>query len=443
MAFEDKNDEDDEINFDFSKIKNFFKGKKKEKLEKVEEDIKEKKEEIKELKKEEIETEKKIKHEKAKLSVPQKSQRDFLGKDKEEIKKLEKEEKKIDEERDDDEIGIDFSKIKNIFKFDKKEKKALESKTESDEELGVDFNNVVDFFKTNKYAVPAVLILIAIFFSVFFRMYPAYLPITDDWARDTVNNYYKNQFKAEIDQQYPNLPDANKNTLVENKFQEFLKSNKAQVEQQIKGVSEQFKSNFKYTGEDGKEHLYLSDIDTYLWYGEVKNYLKNGHFGTDIVNGESMNMLRNGREGLESSAGIPFHMYFEAYLYKFVSFFNKNIPLTSVIFVVSVIIIGLSVIPAFFIGRRLGGNIGGFFAGMIVAVNSALLGRTAGGVADTDPWNIFFPLIIMWLFLEAFEAKDLKKQIIYAGLGGFFVGLFSYAWGGWWYPFDFILFISS
>src|SRR3989344_3948462 len=150
-------------------------------------------------------------------------------------------------------------------------------------------------------------------------------------------------------------------------------------------------------------------------------------------------MLRNGRYGLPSGAGIPIHFYFEVYFFKLVSFFNRDLPLMSVVLIVSILIINMSVIPAFFIGRKIGGNVGGFFAGMIVAINSALLARTSGAVADTDPWNVFFPLMILWLFLEALDTIDLKKQIIYTSLSGLFLGLFSYAWGGWWYPFDFIL----
>jgi len=462
------NDDDDEISIDFSKITNIFKRKKSDSVKDAEKEAKEVKKGLnKEIKKditkvsklsddeEKIERfESELEDEEEKMEELEKEKRFVEKEETKEMRKVEKISKdvsKIKEDvhkEDEEELSIDFGKIKGWFKdMGKGERKETEtkesSKKEEGEEISIDFketiNSVSGFFKSNKLAIPILCILIAIFFSTFFRMYPAYLPITDDWARNTVYNYYQGQIGNEINQQYPNLPDQNKQTMIDSKFAEFLKNNKANIEQQITYTSNQFKSNFKYTGEDGKEHNYLSDIDTYLWYGEVKNYLKNGHFGTDIVDGKSMNMLRNGRYGLESGAGIPWHMYFEAYLYKFVNFFNKSIPLTSVIFIVSVIIIGMSVIPAFFIGRRLGGNIGGFFAAIIVAVNSALLSRTSAGVADTDPWNIFFPLIIMWLFLEAFEAKELKNQVIYATLSGFLVGLFSYAWLGWWYSFDFIV----
>ena len=114
-------------------------------------------------------------------------------------------------------------------------------------------------------------------------------------------------------------------------------------------------------------------------------------------------------------------------------------------FITSIVIIALSIIPAFFIGKKIGGNIGGFFTAMVVAVNPALLSRTAGGVADTDPNNIFFPLLISWMFIESFESKNIKKTVIFASLAAFFIGVYSRAWSGWSFIINFIflaLFVS-
>jgi len=389
--------EDDEIAIDFSKIKNFFKKSSGEKQEpsgthtEVKEETKPKKE-------------------------PQETKKDHP----------------IHDKKDEDEFSIDFSKIKNLFKKGKDEEKPT-----NEDEISIDWKKFIDFFKKNKYAIPVILILIAIFFSVYFRLCPLYLPITDTWAKTSVYNYYQNQIQTNIRQQYPNLPDANMASLVNTEFQKFLSANKANIDGAIKATSKQFKSAFQYTAENGKDYMYLSDIDTWLWYGEIRNYIRYGHFGTKVVDGKEINFLRNGRFGREMPS-IKFHCLFSAYLFKFIHLFS-DIPLMAVFFFMSPLIIALSIIPAFFIGRRLGGNIGGFFTAMIVAINSSLLGRTPAGVSDTDPYNILFPLLILWFFLEALEAKEVKKQLLYAVLSGFFVGLFSYAWGGWWYVFHFII----
>ena len=43
------------------------------------------------------------------------------------------------------------------------------------------------------------------------------------------------------------------------------------------------------------------------------------------------------------------------------------------------------------------------------------------------------------MFIEAFEAKKLKKAFIFSLVGSLLTGLYSLSWGGWWYVFDFIL----
>ena len=106
------------------------------------------------------------------------------------------------------------------------------------------------------------------------------------------------------------------------------------------------------------------------------------------------------------------------------------------------IIAALAVIPAFFIGRRIAGPFSGFFAALIVAMHPSFLPRTLAGVSDTDGYNVFFPLLIMWFFLEALEAKDIKKTAFWSILAGAVTGLFSFAWGGWWFIFDFVLIVS-
>ncbi|MBW2996343.1 hypothetical protein KY332_03515 [Candidatus Woesearchaeota archaeon] len=453
-------EKDDEITVDFGKIGKLFKKKKQEKAsseareveKEIDEDIKKEEIKIKELKEDEIEEEEKIdklKQEKKELEEAkevieeQEKKIDILEKKEDEEKQvLEEEKKKVEDikeevaeiEEKDEEVSLDLKKVKGWFKGGKKEEKV------GDEEISVDLKGTAEsiskFFKGNKWALPVLLILIAIIFSTFFRMYSAELPKTEKWAQSSVYTYYKNQISGQINQQYPNLPDANKKNLINNEFSSFLKENKEMVEQQIEATSKNFKSQMQYTAENGKDYTYLLAIDPYLWYGETRNYLENGHFGTEVVDGEEINFLRNGREGREMP-NIKFHSLFGAWLYKLDIFSDR--PLMAVFFLIPVLIIAASIIPAFFIGKRMGGNFGGFFTAMIIAVNSALLGRTPAGFSDTDAYNIFFPLMIVWLFLKAFESKDLKKQAVYAGLSGLCVGLYSLSWGGWWYVFDFIL----
>ncbi len=338
-----------------------------------------------------------------------------------------------------EETNIDFSgmkkKFSNLFSSDdSKESKDKESK--DTEEIAIDPQKIGAFVKNNaRWIVPVVLILLSIGVSTYLRAMPAYLPVTDDWATNNVHQHYRSQIENQINAQYPNLPEQNRQTLVQTEFDKIQKEQKDVINQQIQANSNQLKAQFQ----DESGQTYLLAIDPYLWFTEARNYVTNGHFGTDLVNGEGVNYLRNGREGKRGEAGSALHLYFEVALFKFISFFNSNISLMGVVFWVPVIIIGLSLIPAFLIGRKIAGNMGGFFATFIIAINTALLARTPAGFSDTDPYNILFPVLIMWLFFESFDAKSTRHKLVYGIFGGLVCGLYSTTWGGWWYIFDFIV----
>src|SRR3989338_6613243 len=76
-----------------------------------------------------------------------------------------------------DEISFDFSKIKESAKnFFKKDKTPSQG---SDGEFNLDIKKIYDF--SVKHMV-IILLIIPIFLSIFVRIQPAYLSVTDDWA---------------------------------------------------------------------------------------------------------------------------------------------------------------------------------------------------------------------------------------------------------------------
>ncbi len=420
----DKEEKNDEITIDFSKVKGFFKKKKENKENRIHKKTDSKKTEVKE-KTEITETE--------------------------ENKKIE--DKKPKEIKKDDEITLDFSKIKGLFK------KKKNTKEEAADEETINIGGVFESFNKNKKVlIPLIIILICMSFSIYFRMYPAHLPVTDDWARSSVYNHYKSQISSQVNQQNPFLPDANKKEIIDKEFSNILQTQKTEIEANIKELSTYFKSRLQ----DDSGQTYLLAIDPYFWYRNARNYLDHG-FAQDIeIDGNyydthrlapfmEEDVIKNTKDKGEIVKtnnkfggwwGKKFgnlNVFLEVWLYRLVHLFNENVSLMAVCFYIPVIISSLAVIPAFLIAKRISGNVGGFFAGLMVAVHPFFISRTAGGFADTDAYNVFFPLLIAWLFLEAFEAKDNLKRIFFASLSGLCIGLFSFAWSGWSFIFDFLI----
>ena len=287
-------------------------------------------------------------------------------------------------------------------------KKHKRKQTADDEEIGFDFSKLNIFSRKGKgksqegykrFAWVAFL-LIPIILSVFLRVQPALLPATDDWARNSIYNTIKGNIKGQLDAQYPNLPDANKQSIIDEEFQKVKESGTVNFNGQsvdIEQVVQQNSAYFKEQFQNPSGHTYLLAIDPYYYYRLTRNVVEKGHqFDYQGEDGLYYSTKELAGRPIEDRSGskdriTSLHVYVQYYFYKLVSLFNPDANLMAVVFYIPVLIGALAVIPAFFIARKAGGDIAGFFASIFVALHPAFLTRTAGGFADTGAYNVLFP----------------------------------------------------
>lgn len=303
----------------------------------------------------------------------------------------------------------------------------------TDDAISVDFSQVKAFAKKHaRWLVPLICILIALSVSIYLRTMPLRMPIADDWAENTVTNFYKNQLQSQIGNQYPNLPQQNREILVQQEWEKTRQENKELLDVQITQLANQYRNNFR--NDEGT--TYLLGIDPYYYYRQTEYVLNNGFPGTSIKEGKLWDDYRLAPIGRE--AEWNFHHWFGALWHRFLNLFG-TFPLLFTFFFVGTIFSALTVIPGFFIGKRLtNNNVGGFFVAMLLAVSAFFVSRTTGESSDTDVYSVFFPVLITWLFLEALYAKEKKWKWIWMSLAGFSTGIFAFAWTGWWYIATFI-----
>jgi dolichyl-phosphooligosaccharide-protein glycotransferase len=301
------------------------------------------------------------------------------------------------------------------------------------EELEIKYNSkkVKDFWK--KYNLTIVfLLLIAIFLAGFFRAYPYDLPITEDWAEGTARSNVQNQISNNILQQYPEIDDQTRENLITQQTNLYFKENKAEINAQVDQLTEQIKAYYQ----DDSGQTYLLAIDPWHYYRQAQNLIENGHVGDEIVDGKSLDNHMLAPNGL--FIGNSLHPVIIVAVHRVSQLFGNDSILSST-FVVPMLISMLAVIPCFFLGRRLGGNVTAVVAAVLFAIHPVLLGRTPAGFSDTDAYNVLFPLLIVWLFFESLISKNVKNKILLALGAGLATGLFAFAWYGWWYIFDIIL----
>lgn len=294
----------------------------------------------------------------------------------------------------------------------------------------------IDFFKKYWFIL---LIIIPLLVNYDLRTTPRDLPIMETYARESIYSNMKDQFREQLRSQYPNLPQENLENGINEEFSKYVADNKQQIDIEIDGASNYLKAFMQ----DEYGHTYLLAIDPYFWARLANNVADHGYPGDSIrldLYGETVYyddymLAPRGR----SMPSDMFHAYFEGYLYRAVKMFNRDVQPEHVYFYTPIILFSFAIIFGFFIARKIGGNIAGFFTAIIIAIHPAMLTRTVAGFADTDSYNLFFPLLIFWMFLLSFDAKSTGKKILYAVLVAFFMGLFSIAWGGWWYVLIYII----
>jgi dolichyl-diphosphooligosaccharide--protein glycosyltransferase len=279
---------------------------------------------------------------------------------------------------------------------------------------------------TNEKVIVVTFLLIAIFLGTFFRLYPATLPGTTDWAEDTYYNQVRQSIEQQVQNQYPNLPAEQRNQFVQERFEQELATNAATIQPQIDSTAAYFKSQLQ--NENGQ--TYLLAIDPYVAHSYAKNYINNGHPGTTITDGKPNMELRDGREPRFET--MRPHAWAMVQFHKATSWFT-GWNLQRSIFFFPVIIIGLAIVCAFFVARRIAGNLAGLVAGIALGLNGALLRRTPAGFSDTDAYIIFFPLLVVWLFAESIYASTKWKKYLYVGLSGAAVSVFMLFWDTGWH----------
>lgn len=197
----------------------------------------------------------------------------------------------------------------------------------------------------------------------------------------------------------------------------------------IPGISADEKAYY----EDQSGHPYMYELDSYYNYRLTKNYLDHGYMGDTIVNGREWDMHSYAPSGVPMDYP-PLIVYITALVYKFINLFS-SVPLLTICFWLPAFTGPLAGIVAYFFVGRFTNRYGAFAAGIFAVTAPIYFTRSVPGWFDTDMFNVFFPLLVTWIFVEAVQAKEIKNQIILSVLAAFFMFLFALAWNGWQYQF--------
>ncbi|HIG96614.1 TPA: hypothetical protein HA249_07070 [Candidatus Woesearchaeota archaeon] len=283
----------------------------------------------------------------------------------------------------------------------------------------------------NEKLIILILILIPLFFGVYIRSAPAWIPQAQGIAQEQILTRFVQEQLQSIQKTNPALSDDDKKRIIRQRAAAFQNSDEFET-----AVGE-FKQQLKDPYKDATGFLYLIGADSYHYTRYIRNIIDHGYPGDSIRDGRQFDTLMLAPTGKVVTKN--FHVYAGAYFYTIASLFMVNASREGILFFFPVFFSAIVIIFAFYLGRKLGGNLAGFFTALFIALHYTVVARTMGGIVDTDVYVVFFPLAIVWLYFEMITAESLKKKLAWSAGAGILTGLFAFAWTGWWYIYDFLL----
>ncbi|MFT4309509.1 MAG: STT3 domain-containing protein [Candidatus Woesearchaeota archaeon] len=285
-----------------------------------------------------------------------------------------------------------------------------------------------------------ILILIPVILSLHVRVQPLSLDGLEDRIEASVINNIYNQIAAQVRAQNPGVPDSFLRESIDELFlAEVTRPGfREELERFVKENAEAQKDYYRH---DGTDWNYMQDIDTYHWLRLVENIVETGKVREDTVDGEAWDTYVWAPVGRSIEGHTMLHPYIVANFHNVVSRFNDFTVERSYIY--HSVFYALVVLLVFLVTWRISNIWGGFFAAMTIALVPGSLGRTLFGRASTDIWNVFFPLLILFLFLEAMVQTKRRNKLLLAGGAGLASVIFAAIWDAWWHAGAFVFAIAG
>ncbi|MGV8121866.1 MAG: STT3 domain-containing protein [Candidatus Xenobiia bacterium LiM19] len=277
------------------------------------------------------------------------------------------------------------------------------------------------------------LLLIPWTLSIWLRLLPASIPCARQWATDSVYDSHREKCARSLSGD-PRMKDRKRvKTLIDREFELYKSRNRAMLDREIGEQEASMISGLSYQ-HGGRRFTYLGDYDPYLYLRYARNLLSHRLQG-DLKKG-------NGQwdNHVLAPLGVPvtpiLHPVIISGFYTVLSRWDPAYTIMAAAFYVPLVFSMLAALGVFLIARRFAGNMAGVTASTLFAVNPFLISRSLG--SDTDIYNVTLPVFAALFLLEGLRSQKMTGKIIFLALSGVSLGLFCFAWMGWWFMLYFL-----
>ena len=139
----------------------------------------------------------------------------------------------------------------------------------------------------------------------------------------------------------------------------------ARFARKVAATRDRLADAYTYRAEDGRDHVYLGDYDSYLWLRRARQYLRVGTTCDTAVQGDCRDLHTLAPVGGSMRYARSIHIAAIVAVQRIAAWLRPGWPLPSSAMLVPVIVGALGVLPAFALGRRLAGDAGGVCAAIV------------------------------------------------------------------------------
>ena len=270
--------------------------------------------------------------------------------------------------------------------------------------------------------------ILAVGISCYVRLYPLRAHIWDptyDQASLFVVYNIKKNFLEQIHNQAPQIPLNIAERMAEEKLNETLRKESSKVREAIEKVNRQM-----FLASHKPANIYLLESDPFYFYYLTQNIVKHGRMA-DIVKGSKyFDPLMNAPFGFWQP--MTYHPYVGFVIYKILKFFNPHIPLMAAVAYTPLVIITFMLVAFFLACKTLEVSApASFVASLFYVLAPVILKRSSLGWYRTDPYNLFFTLLLLAILFKAITRLDSKSLWKYTLLFALTITGFAAIWQGW------------
>jgi hypothetical protein len=252
---------------------------------------------------------------------------------------------------------------------------------------------------------------------------PQSLPAAQTWGERQANAFAEARVRQTAKQQ-----GAQGAAQTASNLETWKAKNSAPLKRIAQKAEKRFRDQFTYRAADGREHIYLGDLDSYYWLHFARKLLRSGQLCDLGEAGRCLDAHGHAPVGAPLAYPYSLHIFSIAALHSIITTVRPLYPLDATAKLLPVIVAVLGVVPAFFIGRLLAGTLGGLIAAVTIVLHPLILERGLGG--DNDVWNLVMPLYMVWAATAAMSG-GLWRRITFAVFAAAVAGLHATIWQGW------------